>query len=159
MVLSCSPVLIFLADVNVRKGVAMRTFSLLVSVFLIVALLFSADAVQASQSSAWGLIRGFAFDDLDKDGIREIGEPGLPGTVICLVGYVVPWCDHTEWGEYMFDQLPPGTYQVELTQWPDGYFLLSSNPITVTVPEGEVVIRMDFALSNDPEGVIRGMVF
>lgn len=142
----------------------MRTVSVFAYMFLIAVLLFSAEGVKASHNIApghalegEGVIRGRAFDDLDKDGIREAGEFGLAGTVICLIGY--DWCDHTEWGEFEFDDLSPGTYQVELMQWPDRYFLLSPNPITITVPESEAAIMVDFALSNDPEGVIRGMAF
>jgi hypothetical protein len=139
----------------------MKTVSVFGAMFLIAVLSFSTGSAQASQSALQdedrGTIHGWAFNDLDKDGIQESGEFGLAGTVICLVGH--NWCDHTEWGEYMFDWLVPGNYQVELTQWPDGYFVLSPNPITVTVPEGGVVIEVDFALSNDAAGVIRGMAF
>lgn len=142
----------------------MRTVYAVAAVLLLGAvLLFPSATVQAGQDpmpmaqERQGVIRGWAFDDLDKDGIREPGEFGLAGTVICLVGY--NWCDHTEWGEFEFDLLTPGTYQVELTDWPDGYFLISANPVTVQLPEGEFVQRVDFALSNDPGGVIRGKAF
>ena len=135
----------------------MKTVSVFGAMFLIAVLFFSTGSAQASQRALQdedrGAIHGWAFNDLDKDGIRESGEFGLAGTVICLVGY--NWCDHTEWGEFEFDWLVPGTYQVELTQWPEGYFLLSPNPVTIIVQEGGVVIQVDFALSNNAAGVIR----
>lgn len=142
----------------------MRTVFVFAAVLVAAVLLISAGSAQASEGTLSGkaleregIIHGFAFNDLDKDGIRETYEFGLPGTVICLVGY--NWCDHTEWGEFEFDMLYPGTYQVELVEWPEGYFLLSPNPVSVVLPEGFYVQQVDFALSNNPEGVIRGRAF
>ena len=82
----------------------MKTVSMFGAVSLITALFLSTGSVQALEGQ--GTIHGWAFDDLDKDGIRETGEFGLPGTVICLVGY--NWCDHTEWGEFDSMGCPPG---------------------------------------------------
>ena len=141
----------------------MRTATVFAAVLFIPILLVSAGTAQTGREAApgeeagrEGVIHGFAFNDLDKDGVRDPGESGLPGTVICLAGN---WCDHTEWGEFEFDMLYPGAYKVELTEWPDGYFLLSANPVTVVLQEGQFVQQVDFALSNDPEGVIRGLAF
>ena len=66
-----------------------------------------------------GVIRGVAFEDLNRDGDRDVGEPGVPETVICLVG--ADRCDFTESGEYEFDLLDAGTYRVRVTDIPDGY--------------------------------------
>lgn len=138
----------------------MRTVSFFATLFWMLALLLPTVTAQAGQNKLLGregVIHGFAFDDLDKDGMRDPGEYGLPGTVICLVGY--NWCDHTEWGEFEFDMLNPGSYKVELVQWPEHYFVLSANPVTVTLPEGQFVQQVDFALSHDPQGVIHGKAF
>lgn len=149
----------------------MRLVSLFVVMFSVVGLSFSSASARTSQNSAaaqtlerQGVIHGFAFDDLDKDGIRELYETGLPGTVICLIDEATyqesySGCDYTEWGEFEWDMLYPGVFQVELREWPEGYFLVSANPVTVVLPQGEFVQQVDFALSNDPEGVIRGKAF
>lgn len=149
----------------------MRTVFLFAALLLISVLLFSTGIAQAGRSEQpynalerEGVIHGWAFDDLNKDGIRETYDFGLAGTVICLTDEMTyaesySGCDYTEWGEFEWDMLYPGVYQVELTQWPDGYFLVSPNPVTVVLPEGPFVQRVDFALSNDPEGVIRGIAF
>lgn len=142
----------------------MRTVSVFAAVLVAAVLFFSSGAAQASPGEGLtreGIIHGWAFDDLDKDGVRETYEFGLPGTVICQVPYDALHfgCDHTEWGEFEWDMLYPGTYQLELVEWPEGYFVISPNPVTVVLPEGFYVQQVDFALSNDPEGVIRGKAF
>jgi hypothetical protein len=94
----------------------------------------------------WGLIRGSAFHDLDKDGQRDVGEPGLAGTVICLVGY--NWCDHTEWGEFEFDMLEPGKYKVRLTDYPDGYRRTTRKQFVVWLAQGEYRTDIYFGLTE-----------
>jgi hypothetical protein len=64
----------------------------LVSATLLAASIGSPSPVRADPSEA--MVRGWIFEDLDRDGIRDTGEHGLAGTVVCLHRY--DWCDHTE---------------------------------------------------------------
>ncbi len=117
----------------------------LVSATLLAVSFGGPDPVSA-QSEA--LIGGWIFEDLDRDGIRDVGEHGLAGTVVCLHGY--NWCDHTEWGEYMFDSLDPGRYLIKLVDYPAGY--RPTTPRTVAVVLGPDEIRPDvyFGLAPIP---------
>jgi len=95
-----------------------------------------------------GLIRGWAFLDQDQDGVRDPTEQGLPGTVICLVGY--DWCDHTEWGEFEFDGLAPGRYKVKLVEFPAGYHLTTRRQYVIELGVGEIRTGVNFGLTAIP---------
>jgi len=64
-----------------------------------------------------GSIGDFIWNDLDGDGIQDIGEPGLVGVEVKLTlpsgGTVVTTTDAN--GQYLFDNLTPGAYIVEVT--------------------------------------------
>lgn len=92
-----------------------------------------------------GLIRGRIFEDLDRDGVMDPGEFGLAETVVCL--HRANWCDHTESGEFEFDQLAPGTYIIKLVNYPGGFRPTSSRSVRVVLGAGE--IRMvDFGITR-----------
>lgn len=127
---------------NYAKVVTVKkVFCLLLSVILALPLLSAGYAQDGS-----GVIRGWAFHDLDKDGLRDAGEPGLEGTVICLVGH--DWCDHTEWGEFEFDMLPAGRYKVRLTDFPDGYHRTTRKQYVIVLEAGEIRADIDFGLTE-----------
>jgi SdrD B-like domain len=71
-------------------------------------------------------IGGFVYVDVNHNGVKNIGEPPIPGTTITLTGTndlgaitpIVTTTDST--GAYSFDNLRPGTYIVTETQ-PAGY--------------------------------------
>ena len=75
-----------------------------------------------------GLVRpvrvgDFVWEDLDKDGEQDAGEPGIPGVTVVLfdsngVGIATQQTDGV--GTYLFDNLPPGQYSVRFTD-PPGY--------------------------------------
>ncbi len=94
-----------------------------------------------------GLIRGWIFEDLDRDGVRDPGELGLAETVVCLHG--ANWCDHTEWGEFEFDQLAPGTYTIKLVSYPRGFRPSSRRSVRVVLGAGEIHI-VDFGITRRP---------
>jgi hypothetical protein len=95
-----------------------------------------------------GLIRGFVYHDLDKDGVRDPGESGLPGTVICLIGLGYDWCDHTEWGEFEFDMLEAGHYKVRLTGFPEGYRRTTRKQFVISLEPGEYRTDIYFGLAE-----------
>lgn len=66
----------------------------------------------------------FVFDDLDGDGVRDAGEPGLAGVTLELSGPgVTAGTDVTTTGTgaYSFGLLAPGAYTVSITGVPAGY--------------------------------------
>jgi choice-of-anchor A domain-containing protein/uncharacterized repeat protein (TIGR01451 family) len=63
------------------------------------------------------------FNDLDKDGIQDNNEPGVPGVVVklydCDDNFITQMNTNSN-GEYLFDNLTPGDYYVEFTL-PSGF--------------------------------------
>ncbi len=64
---------------------------------------------------AMGRLGDFAWLDLDRDGMQDAGEPGLPGIVIRLYQYGKVSAQTTTdlYGRYLFDKLFPGSYTLE----------------------------------------------
>jgi protocatechuate 3,4-dioxygenase beta subunit len=72
-----------------------------------------------------GSVSGFVYLDANNNGVKDAGEPGLPGVTITLTGIndlgqavnVVTTTDNN--GAYAFSNLRPGTYTITETH-PDG---------------------------------------
>ena len=72
-------------------------------------------------------ISGSVFSDYNNDGIRDLGEPGISGVTLRLTGIddlgnpvdVTVTTDNQ--GEFVFQSLQPGTYEIFETQ-PGGYY-------------------------------------
>ena len=85
-------------------------------------------------------VSGTVFQDRDRDGTLDLGEPGIPGVLVELLdagGNVVASTTTGPNGNYLFPNVPPGTYTVRETQ-PVGYgdpaagpFAPNTRPITV----------------------------
>jgi hypothetical protein len=76
-------------------------------------------------------VGNFVWIDSDADGIQDQGEPGLAGAILTLtnmsgnpvtnvLGQVVGSQTTTSNGAYLFENLPPGQYKVNIT-YPAGY--------------------------------------
>lgn len=65
---------------------------------------------------AMGRLGDYAWLDLDKDGMQDAGEPGIPGLVIKLYQYGQLSAQATtdEYGRYLFTGLFPGSYTLEV---------------------------------------------
>ena len=62
-----------------------------------------------------GSIGDTVFEDLDKDGIQDANEPGIDGVTVKLLdenGATLATTTTSNGGQYLFDNLPAGTYQV-----------------------------------------------
>ncbi|MFG0290297.1 MAG: SdrD B-like domain-containing protein [Rhodopirellula sp. JB044] len=73
--------------------------------------------------AAPGSISGQVYHDRDNDGVRDAGEEAIGDVSLDLVdasGTVVASTQTNSQGQYIFDDLPPGTYSVIETQ-PSGY--------------------------------------
>lgn len=96
-------------------------------------------------------ISGQKFNDLDGDGIKDGGEPGLSGWTINLDTNANGSVDVTTItdgsGNYSFTNLGPGTYRLrEVGQ--DGWTQTSANPTDITVVSGRDVTNTDFGNFN-----------
>ncbi|HEY63665.1 MAG TPA: alpha/beta fold hydrolase [Caldilineae bacterium] len=92
-----------------------------------------------------GEVRGYTFEDLNRDGVRQEGEPGIPNVPVALkqgaavVDTVVTNGD----GLFQFADVAPGAYTLA-ADTPDGYRPVGSTSIGVSVIGGQV-LEWDFA--------------
>ena len=90
-----------------------------------------------------GSISGFKFNDLNGNGVRDTGEPGIQNWTIFLDtnnnGQLDPGetsVQTTSNGSFLFDQLPAGTYRVrEVLQ--TGWQQTTTNPANITLANGQ----------------------
>ncbi len=101
-----------------------------------------------------GAISGTKFNDLDRDGLRDAGEPGLPGVTIFLDedndgeldgGEVSTLTDAN--GDYLFGDLEPGQVYVVAEVVPDG-FVQTSPQSLVPVPGPNVNVSFPAGGTN-----------
>jgi protocatechuate 3,4-dioxygenase beta subunit len=99
-------------------------------------------------------VGNFVWNDTDKDGVQDPGEPGIAGVPVSLkdaTGKVIATTITNDKGEYLFENVPPGTgYTVQFGQ-PIGYVPTQNNggiadetnsdinPATLTSPAFDVV--------------------
>lgn len=88
-----------------------------------------------------GALQGTKFDDLNGNGFKDGGEPGVAGVFICLQGFSCILTDPN--GNYSFVNLPPGTYTV-FESVPFGR--VNTTPIfqTPTVASGLTTVDVNF---------------
>jgi choice-of-anchor A domain-containing protein len=103
-------------------------------------------------------IGDFVWNDLDKDGIQDVGEPGLAGVTVTLTypGGATTTTTTNNNGAYLFSNLLPGNYTVTFTT-PDNYVAspanigsndnIDSDPVNgtvaVTIASGENKLTID----------------
>lgn len=76
-----------------------------------------------------GSIGDFVWNDLNKNGIQDPGEPGMPNVIVKLYDCSNNWIKEITTdsnGFYKFDSLNPGSYQI-LVQLPNGYTFSPAN--------------------------------
>ncbi len=84
------------------------------------------DKIQVIQK---GSIGNFVWNDLNKNGIQDYGEPGVPNVIVKLYDCNDNWIKELTTdsnGKYKFDSLNPGSYQI-LVQLPSGYAFTQPN--------------------------------
>lgn len=67
----------------------------------------------------------YVWNDLNQDGIQDANEPGVPGVTVTLFntsGTALSTTTTDANGAYQFTGLTPGTYYVEFSNLPNGYF-------------------------------------
>ncbi|MCB9252632.1 MAG: T9SS type A sorting domain-containing protein [Flavobacteriales bacterium] len=74
-------------------------------------------------ASGTNTLGDFVWHDLDKDGMQDTGEPGVPGVTVNLLnssGVFIQSTTTDKNGHYLFAGLTDGTYKVEFKNLPDG---------------------------------------
>ncbi|MBN2132289.1 MAG: carboxypeptidase regulatory-like domain-containing protein, partial [Sedimentisphaerales bacterium] len=106
---------------------------------------------------AGGTIRGTKFDDLNGNGVRDAGEPGLAGWQITLEdddGNALATATTNANGDYEFGSLEPGAYRVDEVQqagWRQTYPEVDGQPAfwAVGVEPGGTINEVDFGNTRD----------
>jgi len=122
-------------------------------------------------NTALNSIGDFVWYDLDKDGIQDAGEAGVPGITVTLynasTGAVIKTTTTNAQGLYMFTNVPAGSYTVGFSNLPSGYTFTNTgagtsatdsdpNPNTgrtgtITVAgTGNVITTVDAGLVSNP---------
>ncbi len=78
-------------------------------------------AAQDIGMGAMGKMGDFAWLDLDRDGMQDMDEPGVPGIMISLYqhGQLAAQAQTDAYGRYLFGELYPGAYDVEVIMPPE----------------------------------------
>ncbi|MEO9123485.1 MAG: SdrD B-like domain-containing protein [Microcoleus sp.] len=106
-----------------------------------------------------GTIRGLKFQDTNKNGTQDAGEPGLPNVQIQLTKVVaptpgspaiVPVTTTTDGsGNYLFTNLAPATYRVREVL-PVGFTQSTTDPADIALTSGAIVSGINFGNSPTP---------
>lgn len=91
-------------------------------------------------------VSGTVFEDLDQDGVRDPGEPGLAGLTVCLTLEDEVLCVVTAAnGSYVFPGVSGGAYELTLQALPDGSFI-ASTPLSRSIEASgcELLEGVDF---------------
>jgi hypothetical protein len=99
-----------------------------------------------------GSISGMKYNDLNRNGKKDAGEPGLPGWTIRLInGNTVVTTTTDANGNYTFPNLTPGTYKVREVH-KNGWKRMSKNPKSIVIIAGSVVTGVDFGNAQKHKG-------
>ncbi len=86
-------------------------------------------------------VNGSVFNDLNANGVRDLGETGRAGVTVQLrntsSGVVTPVVSDAN-GNYFFDNLAPGNYQITIVP-PTGFLTSSISPLIVNITNSGVV--------------------
>lgn len=91
-------------------------------------------------------IHGMKFEDMDGDGVKDIGETGLVNWTINLYDGAMNLLSSTTTdssGAYQFAPLAPGTYNVREVQQA-GWTQTTSNPTSMTLVMGSMAMNVNF---------------
>ncbi|MBI5711694.1 MAG: prepilin-type N-terminal cleavage/methylation domain-containing protein [Candidatus Eisenbacteria bacterium] len=109
----------------------------------------------ADTARAGGWVAATAFEDLDGDGVQDVGEPVKLGVQFTLT----PGPDAKTTNKFGQARLfaPPGAYTVTATV-PDSFAASTTNPVTGTMVDGGSA-SLAFGLQRVALGTVRGTVY
>jgi len=88
------------------------------------------DAGFYQQDEAKAALGNLVWNDLDNDGIQDAGESGVAGVTVTLYdngGSPIKSVLTDAYGNYVFNDLAPGTYSVGFSNFPSGFTLSPQN--------------------------------
>ena len=94
-------------------------------------------SVDLGQPNA-GTLTGVVFADLDRDGVRDTGEPGIAGASVVVrqvSGALNRQATTDPAGSYQFTELPAGSYTIAVAL-PAGYKTSAPAPMSKTIVTG-----------------------
>jgi hypothetical protein len=100
-----------------------------------------------------GRVEGTLFIDLNNNGARDPGEPGVADALLRLDNHLARTDAQ---GYFRFPPVDPGSYKVEIARVPLGLVPTVSIPISMTVAVGQVVT---LSISMRSVAIIRGRIF
>ena len=110
--------------------------------------------VEDSGSLELGGIIGETYEDLNENGIRDLGEPGLAAVTVFadlnnngVLDPDEPNAVTSDTGGYFFPDLEPNTYQLRAIVL-SGFILTTAEVQVVTVDPGAIVDNIDFGFSQ-----------
>lgn len=110
-----------------------------------------------------GVVRGVVFHDRDRDGVRDAGEPALPGAEVCVRSPALEWspCSDTDdQGRYRIERLVSGSYSFRHYA-PAGYVsTLDEESLAFELGEDEdLVVDLGYATEQEaaPPGAPRDL--
>ena len=98
-------------------------------------------------------ICGIKFNDLNHNGVKDPGEPGLAGWTITLTPGILTTTTSAT-GSYCFTGLTPGTYTVSEVQQPGWTQTLPGGPGTYTVTVPPSATNLNFGNCQHPLGAV-----
>ncbi len=108
--------------------------------------------------SNYGSIGDFVWFDINRDGLQDPGEPGIPNVLLRLeeinTGETAKQLTNAE-GKYLFRTLLPGEYRVyvDVSTLPEGYFLTSAfSEYIVTLADQQHYREADFGYWREDAG-------
>ncbi len=108
--------------------------------------------------SNYGSIGDFVWFDINRDGLQDPGEPGIPNVLLRLeeinTGETAKQLTNSE-GKYLFRTLLPGEYRVyvDVSTLPEGYFLTSGrSEFIISLGDQENYREADFGYWREDAG-------
>jgi len=97
-----------------------------------------------------GSISGIVFNDLNKNGAKDIGEPGLAGWKVDLTGTATASATTDTNGNYSFTDLLDGSYNVN-EEVKNGWIKTLGGYLGITIGEIKNILNQDFGNYKEPE--------
>ena len=88
-------------------------------------------------------VDGYAYFDINGNGVKDVDEPGLPGVEVNLSNGDVLYTDEN--GYYLFEDLLPGDYTVEVGTL-DGFNNVTPTSIDFTIVDSDLSFDFGFAI-------------
>ena len=89
-----------------------------------------------------GSLSGYAYVDVDRDGTKQAGEPGIPGVTITVANGGTQVTDSN--GHYSFENLQANTYSVSAPDPAANKHLFTTSPLDAAVAVGADTPNVNF---------------